>query len=99
VMAEATGATPEEKAENTDELNGYVVEVAKTEEAPKPDQPKKKKPPSVKPSAPEFTCFIPPACEAIKLILKNPHGSPVCTSEVPCLPTPPPMPCPEDQCV
>src|SRR5437868_6520851 len=79
VMAEAAGNTPEEKAQNTDELNGYVVEVAKTEEPPKPDQPKKKKTPSAKADKPQFTCLIPPACEAIKLILKNSHGSPVCT--------------------
>lgn len=100
VIAEAVGKTPEEKEQNTDELNGYVVEVAKTEEAPKvADQPKTKKPPKVNPKEPDFTCVIPPAVSLIKLILRNSKGTQVCTSEVPCLPTPPPMPCPEDQCI
>jgi hypothetical protein len=99
VVAEAAGKTPEEKAQNEDELNGYVVEIAKTEEPPKPEAPKKHAVPKAKPTDPGFVCMIPPAAEVIKLILRGPKGTPVCTSEMPCLPKPPAQSCGPSECV
>lgn len=100
VVAEAAGNTPEEKAKNEDEISGYVVEIAKAEEPPKPEEKKpKKKAPCANPKAPEFTCLIPPACAAISLILRSPTGKKVCETPMTCLPEPPKPACGKGECV
>jgi hypothetical protein len=111
VVADAKGDTPEDKAKNEDEISGYVVEVAKTEEVPRelpqtvvelPKKEKKKEkkaPPTCSSKSPDFTCLIPPAVGVISLILRNRQGKKICETPMTCNPTPPPAPCPPGECI
>ncbi|MBA3860257.1 MAG: hypothetical protein C0507_25400 [Cyanobacteria bacterium PR.3.49] len=95
VVAEPAGNTPEEKAQNEDELVGYVVSV-------RPKDPKNTpaiNPPKCPPGQP-VTCNLPPNCSGIDVCCDPPgtasaNSGSNCT--VPCAPTPPPAP-PEGTC-
>ncbi len=95
VLAEPAGETQEEKAKNEDELNGYVVELAKAEEPPKPEEPdkKKKSTPKTSPKSPPISALIPAGCSGITIVLKNSSGTTVCQNPVPVNRTPPAPAC------
>ncbi len=107
VIAEAEGKSPEEKAQNTDELNGYVVEVRKAEQPPPPEnmevavEPKpakgKKKPPKAKCTDHSIGCLLPALGNAIELVLINKDNTDVCSNEVP-IPKMPTSTCPTNGC-
>ncbi len=90
VVAEPAGNTPEEKAQNEDELVGYVVAV-------KPKDPPGAPPvksPKCLPGQP-VTCSLPPGCSGIDVSC-DPPGTATANSgsscSVPCPPTPPKAP-------
>ena len=108
VVTQPAGKTPEERQENQDELQGYVVDI-------KPAQP-----PSQLPGAlanlgsqlaqvplskgascggvPSFSCQVPPSCTGMNVGLQQGSAT-VCSSAMSCLPTPPPMPCADGMCI
>ncbi len=97
VIAEPVGNTPEEIAKATDELNGYVVEVKKAEEAPprvaeqpvppKPHEHKEPKHASAPQKYPRvcpghpFTCMLPAMPLPLDVILTR-NDKPVCKCPV-----------------
>lgn len=95
VVAEPAGTTPEEKAQNEDELVGYVVAV-------KPKDPGNAPPvksPKCPPGQP-VVCNLPPGCSAIDVSC-DPPGTASANSgtscSVPCSPTAPAAP-PKGSC-
>jgi len=95
VVAEPAGNTPEEKAQNEDELVGYVVTVRPKD----PASASPVKPPKCEPGQP-VTCNLPPGCTGIDVGC-NPPGTATANSgsscSVPCPPTAPPSP-PKGSC-
>lgn len=109
VIAEPMGNTPEELANASDELNGYVVEIKKVQEAPPIDKPapvattptKTKKPVKIcaDPVKPTFTCALPPIPEPIQIVLTDPKGKKVCDHDVQYPQDPPKSDCPGGSCL
>lgn len=92
VVAEPAGNTPEEKAQNEDELNGYVVAVQPKQPPGMPPI----KPPKCEPGKP-VTCNLPPGCSGINVSC-DPPGTASQNSgtscSVPCDEKPPAPPPP-----
>lgn len=108
VIAEAEGKSPEEKAQNTDMLNGYVVEVRKAEEppppenvevavVPKPPKTKKTHPPKAKPTDHTIGCLLPALGSVIELVLVKDNNE-MCSNEIP-IPKMPTSTCPTNGCM
>ena len=108
VIADPVGNTPEELANASDELNGYVVEIKKVKEAP-PDKPEpvvqttkpKKTTPKIcaDPCKPDFTCALPPIPEPIQIVLVDKTGKKVCDSPVTYPAEPVKTNCPGGSCL